>query len=204
MTPRQIIEEVRSETFRDASGHTGKVELAPPLAPAEIDQFERQQPEPLPSTIRDLLGLAGGFTLLGEHVDFRGQIQSEFEPPFTCGLPIYTDGFGSFWTAHIAPDTGDWSPIFFVSPDPPVIVVQSRDLADFLVELFNRFRPGEASALDQVYALSLDIWSQDRGIHRAAELRNCADPVLEAFASGLQDEDLIADLRERTIGSGFT
>jgi hypothetical protein len=204
MTPRQIIERALAETFRDAIGRTGQVQLASPLDPEEIARFDLQQPAPLPDVMRDLLGFARGFTLLGERVDFRGEAPSEFVPEFADGVPIYTDGVGSFWMAHVHPETGEWAPILFVSSDPPVVVIQSRDLADFLEELFNMFRPGRASALDRVYPISLEIWTQNLGFHRVAELRSSTDQALRAFAASLKDEDLIADLRARTIGSGFT
>ncbi len=204
MTPRQILEEALAETFRDATGRTGQVRLAAPLAPEEIALFDLEQPAALPDGIRDLLGFARGFTLLGERVDFLGDNPSEFAPPVPLGIPVYTDTFGSFWMVRVHSETGEWAPILFVSSDPPVVVVQSRDLADFLVELFNLFRPGRASTLDQVYATALDIWTNNRGIHRVAELRHSNDPALRAFASSLKDDDLLADLRARVIGSGFT
>jgi hypothetical protein len=204
MTPRQVLEEALSETFRDATGRTGTVQLAPPLDPYEIALFDLEQPAPLPAIIRDLLGFARGFTLLGERVDFLGDSPSEFAPPCPFGIPICTDTFGSFWMAHVHPQTGDWAPILFVSSDPPVVVVQSTDLAAFLGELLSLFRPGRASALDQVYAIALEIWTDNRRLHRVAELRDSNDPALRAFASSLKDDDLLADLRARVIGSGFT
>jgi len=203
MTPKAVLEGALRETFHDAAGRSGRVELEHPLSGKELERFQGQQPAPVPDDIRELLRFTRGFTLLGERVDFRGDIRSEFEPAFCCGIPVRTDGFGSFWVVHVHPGTGEWAPVFFTSQDPPVAVIQSRDLVDFLEELFNLFRPGRASALVEVYRISLDIWCHDRGLRKVAEVRNSPDPTLRVFAGGLQAGAYVADLRSRVLGSGF-
>jgi hypothetical protein len=118
-------------------------------------------------------------------------------------VPIHTDGFGSFWVVHVHPGTGEWAPVLFTSQDPPVVVVQSRDLVGFLEELFNLFRPGRVSALEAVYQVALDIWSHDRGLRTVAEARHSPDPTLRVFAETLKDAAYVADLRSQVVGSGF-
>lgn len=203
MTPRELLESTLWETFRDPVGRSGRVELDLPLDEEELEAFEGLQPARLPDDVRDLLGFARGFTLLGERVDFRGHLPSEFDVPFACGVPIYTDGYGNFWVVHVHPATGEWAPVLFTSHDPPVIVVQSGDLGDFLEEFFNLLRPGQISNLATIYRVALDVWSQDRGLCRAVELRNAAEPALRAFARTLRDDSYIADLRHWDPGIGF-
>ena len=203
MTPKEIIERALPETFRDAVGRSGRVELVPPLSREELESFQGRQPAPLPEDIRELLRFARGFTLLGERVDFLGDIRSEFSPPLPCGIPVYSDGFGCFWAVYVHPGTGEWAPVFFASQDPPVAVIQSRDLSDFLEGLFNAYRPGRVSALDQVYRLALDVWRRNRGLRPVAGVRHSGDPTLRGFAEGLKDGDYVADLRGAAVGAGF-
>ena len=203
MTPKALLERTLPETFHDAAGRSGRVELELPLTATEVETFQGRQPAPLPEDVRDLLRFTRGFSLLGERVDFRGEVQSEFEPAFCCGVPIRTDGFGSFWIVHVHPGTGEWAPVLFTSQDPPVVVVQSRALVDFLEELFNLFRPGRVSALEAVYQVALDIWSHDRGLRTVAEARDSPDPTIRVFAQTLKDGAYVADLRGQVVGSGF-
>lgn len=203
MTPKELLESTLWETFRDLDGHSGRVELGLPLSPEELDAFQGLQPGPLPDDVRELLGFARGFTLLGERVDFRGDLPSEFDVPFASGVPVYTDGYGSFWVVHVHPSTGEWLPVFFASHDPPVVVVQGPDLTDFLEEFFNLLRPGHVSTLAAVYRMALDVWSHDRGLRRVAEARQAVDPVLRDFAGSVREDGYVADLRHWAPGSGF-
>ncbi len=204
MTPKESIESVLLETFRDADGHTEQVRLEAPLTVAEIQVFQQDQPAPLPDDIQELLRFNRGFTLLGECVDFLGTNRSEFEPSFPCGIPLHSDGFGNFWIAHTDPSTGAWAPILFVSYDPAVLVIQSADLVNFLEDFFTAFRPGPANALNQIYQIAFDIWRLDQGLSKVVEVRASPEEAIRAFVKGLKDEDYIADLRGRIIGSGFS
>jgi cell wall assembly regulator SMI1 len=204
MTPKESIESVLYETFRDANGHTGQVELEDPLTAAELERFQEDQSAPLPPDILELLRFTSGFTLLGECVDFRGTNRSEFEPPFSWGLPLCSDGYGTFWIVDIDPSTGVWGPILFTGHDPPVMVIQSSDLVNFLEEFFNTFRRGIVSTLDQVYRVSFDIWRHDRGLRRVVEVRTSPDATIRTFVKDFKDDDYVADLRERIVGSGFS
>ena len=203
MTPKELLERARAETFQDGAGRTGTLELAPGLAEEELATFQGRLPGPLPADVRALLLFARGFAVLEETVDFTGEIESEFAPAFPCGVPVYTDGFGSFWIVHVGPDTGEWAPVLFSPYDPPVVVVQSETLVDFLQEVFNLLRPGRVSALDRVYQAAFDVWSCAGGLRRVAEVRDSPDPVVRAFAAGLKDEDYVADLRGTVVGTGF-
>lgn len=204
MTPKESIETVLLETFENALGHTGQVRLEAPLTLAELADFQEDQSAPLPAEIRELLRFTRGFSLLGESVDFQRINRSEFEPSFPGGIPLHSDGFGSFWIVHIDPITGAWAPILFAGHDPPVLVIQSPDLVSFLEEFFNTFRPGTANALTQVYRTAFDIWRLDRGLHRVAEVRQSPDTAIQTFVKDLKDDDHVADLRGRIIGSGFS
>jgi len=83
-------------------------------------------------------------------------------------------------------------------------VNQGHDLVHFLEEFFNTFRPGNASALDQVYQVSFDIWRLNRGLSKVVEVRAPPDATIRAFVKDFKDDDYIADLRSRSSGSGFS
>ncbi len=204
MTPKESIESVLLETFQNERGRTGQVQLEAPLTLAELAEFQEDQSAPLPAEIRELLRFTRGFSLLGENVDFQGTNQTEFEPSLPGGIPLHSDGFGSFWIVHVDPGTGAWAPILFAGHHPPVLVIQSQDLGSFLEEFFNTFRPGKSNALLEVYRTAFDIWRLDRGLYRVAAVRESPDAALRAFAKDLKDEDYVADLRSRIIGSGFS
>jgi hypothetical protein len=204
MTPKASIERVLRETFHDAFGRRGALELDAGLSADELEAFQRGLPAPLPAEMLELLQFCAGFALAGDRVDFRGRNRSEFEPALSCGVPIYSDGFGTFWVVHVDPCTGAWAPVLFVGHDPPALVVQSPDLVAFLEGLFDAFRPGRASALDEVYRVAFDVWCHGRGLRRVAEVRASADPTVRAFVKDLRDDDRVADLRGKVVGSGFT
>jgi hypothetical protein len=203
MTPKACLERVLTETFHDAFGRRGKVELDAGLAADELEAFQRELPAPPPAEVVELLRFSAGFALAGGRVDFRGRNRSEFEPALSCGIPIYSDGFGNFWVVHVDPRTGAWAPVLFLCHDPPALVVQSPDLVAFLEGLFDAFRPGRASALDEVYRVAFDVWRHGRGLRRVAEVRASADATVRAFVKDLRDDDRIADLRDKVVGKGF-
>jgi hypothetical protein len=65
-------------------------------------------------------------------------------------------------------------------------------------------RPNAKSSINEVHdAASTRIWREDPWGRRACELRDSTDDTLRDFASTLNDEDLVFDLRGEVVGSGF-
>jgi hypothetical protein len=95
---------------------------------------------------------------------------------------------------------GDWGNVFYVSHDPPVIAYQAPDLASFMADVFLFCTDIESSGF--IAADSELI--QQVPLVKAASLRGSGDAVIREFASTLEDRDLVADLREKRPGIGFS
>lgn len=203
-TPRQILADAVREPLADNEGKMIGLELQPGLSAAEASAFESRLPGPLPEDVRELLLLTRGFDISGLAVDFEGQMMFEYEPAFPCGLPVCHDGYGNFWVVDVNPETGGWDHVFFACHDPPVLVYQAGTLSAFLDGLLDCFRPDRESAVDYVHDLAaMRVWDQRKSLKKAGELRPEADPVMSSFTQSLQDDALVADLRQREVGNGF-
>jgi hypothetical protein len=206
MSPREIIESVRDERFQDEDGDEFAITLHPGLSEAEYQAFAGRFPVPPSEEIRELLRFTRGFDFSAvDQVDLRGELDFEDESIFPLGLPICGDGYGNFWVVDVNPESGAWAPIFYACHDPPVVAYQAATLAEFLVEVFQMGRPDATSAVDHVHEeVVFTIWNENPGLLPVLEARQSADRELRAFAEGLDERALIADLREPRIGSGFS
>jgi len=95
--------------------------------------------------------------------------------------------------------------VLFVSHDPPVVVVQAADLAQYVHQVLAVGRSDDAQELDEVAThASLRIWREDPDLIDVVAARQSADPMLSKFAAELPDAYRIADLRNAGRGTGFT
>lgn len=72
------------------------------------------------------------------------------------GLPIATDGFGNHWVAEFR--EGRPAEVLFVAHDPPVVVLQTRSLGEFLVQWFESALDPDDGSLDRVHDAANAIW----------------------------------------------
>lgn len=78
------------------------------------------------------------------------------------GLPVATDGFGNHWIADVR--DGRPAEVLFIAHDPPVVVLQARSLADFLVQWFESgLDPDAGSPLDAVHEAANEVWRRPPG-----------------------------------------
>ena len=150
------------------------------------------------TTCRALLERAGGID--GgplETIDFTGaSFDVEIRDIFPSGLPIAHDGSGNHWVLDLTPDAVP-PLVFFASHDPPVILVQSPDLAHFLDEVFGDPLPSRKSLVheDRLF----HVWRENPGeLDHAAALTG--DEELRAFAATLDDRYTVVDLRTPRSG----
>jgi SMI1 / KNR4 family (SUKH-1) len=165
--------------------------LRPPPSRDEVDALETELGVPLPGDLRALLDLTGGIDggRLGT-IDLTGaSFDVELSDIFPSGLPIARDGSGNHWVLDLTPDAAP-PLVFYASHDPPVVLIQSLDLAHFLDEAL---APGKS--------LVHDMWHENPLDHAAAL---AGDDELRAFAATLDDGYTIVDLRTPTIGTGFS
>jgi hypothetical protein len=198
MDPVEIIERAHAE-------HSG-LELRPPLPHDAVDTLEAELRVPLPSDLRTLLermGAIDGSPLAT--MDFTGRsFDVEVGDMFPSGLPIAQDGSGNHWVLDLTPDAAP-PPVFYVSHDPPVVLLQSPDLGHFLTEVFRKFDPPRTSLVDDVHDDRIfRVWRTNPGaVDHGAALEG-GDDELRAFASALEDSHTIVDMRTAEIGMGFS
>lgn len=186
------------------------VKLMPGLSEAELAQFQKTLPRPMPESVREALLYAAGFdakpigSLRGKALQLRlaGHDSFEFDQAFPKAIDLLPDGSGNFWVIDIDRETGDWGPVFYARHDPAVIVVQAPDLPTFLSQLL---RPAGSGTLESVVGEAVTrIWNDDPLLMSEADARASTDTTLSSFAKTLPSNFMIADLRSRTIGSGFS
>ncbi len=118
-------------------------------------------------------------------------------------VPLCGDSFGNFWVVEVQKN-GDWGPVFFANHDPPVLVVQAKDMTTFIDQVLSLGRQDRTSAVDEVHdAASTRIWRDEPWGKRAADLHGSPDATVRQFIEQLNADDLVFDLREQVIGSGF-
>ena len=206
MTLLQIIKEIQSQTFTDEDGPF-EVEWFPGMTEEEVQAFSRSLPRPLFEDVRELLSYTRGFCgLTADVVDFTGRdILFAQEAIFPHGIPIASDGCGNFWVVDLTPSSTTYGPVYFACHDPPIILFQSADLASFLEELINCYRPPFESSIDAVHQDRLHrVWRTNPGVISTTEARSSTDEHLVQFASTLDSSWSIIDLREAEVGFGFS
>ena len=100
-------------TLVDVVRRESGIRLHPGLTDADLRQFQRTLPAPLPSDVADLLRFATGFDVPhGEPVDFTGRSHR-------------------FELVDVAPD-GAWGPVFYACHDPWLVCVAFDTLGEFI------------------------------------------------------------------------
>jgi hypothetical protein len=204
-----IIELLRSNqnmVFVNEDGIEERLELLPPLTPAEMTAFEKTLPCPIPDEIRELLLVTGGFRGVLEEVNFGGPLlEFGLEEIFPHAISIAGDGFGNFWVIDLTSESHAWGPVLFASHDAPVVVYQCDDLAHFVVEVF-RFgnKPWKSEIDDAHEELSTKIWRDNPGVLTHEDCLQSGDIYLQEFARSLDATWLFVDLRNAKLGDGFS
>jgi hypothetical protein len=163
----------------DEDGNEDVLRLLPPATAEQIRALEADLPCPVPSRIRALLSATRGFENGPlESMDFCG-LPGGFgmEELFPHALALAHDGFGNYWIADLHPDSVDWAPA----------------------------NPPHESELDTVHEeVVTDIWRHDPGVISATDGRASDDASVRALAESLDDHWEIFDLRNATVGDGFS
>ncbi len=207
MKPIQILREAKSRSLIDEDGDEIEVSLLPGLGEIGLKEFEDSLPCTLPEEVRELLLLTRGFEgAVADQVDFTGSdLEFELKRVFPHGVPIAADGFGNFWVVDLTPESTTFGPIWFACHDAPVILYQSRDLSEFLVELFKACQPPHESLINDVHEDRIqNVWRTNPGVSTFEACVESSDSVLREFASALDPSFQIIDLRSAQPGDGFS
>jgi hypothetical protein len=202
MTPLEALDELRSAKLIDTDGNPVELKLKPPMTAAELAEFEDSLPCHLPVDVRELLLTTRGIEGPSQDIDFNGTPDFGLDEVFPHPIVIAGDGFGNFWV--IDATAAGWGPVYFACHDAPVILYQSADLSEFLTELLKCYQPPHESLLQEVQEDRMSkVWATNPGTMTVAEAAAGSDAELKAFASSLEPEWLIVDLRQAKPGAGF-
>lgn len=207
LDPTDVVRDALGRALVDEDGEAVTLRLRPGLSESELIAFRNTLPMALPPAIERLLRFCSGIegTSAAEAIDFTGRtIAFEFVEAFPHGLPIAEDGWGNFWVVDLSTSSMDWGPIYFACHDAPIVLLQSPNLAEFLVEVFRIDTPPHTSLVDDVHEDRLfRVWKEQPGIIPQPAAASSADPTLRAFAAPLSASHVIIDLRGAVPGQGF-
>jgi len=180
--------------------------LLPGLSDQEIANLETSLTMAVPPDVRALLQFSAGLKVKNfETVQFAGYAGFEFTEAFPRSVALVPDRFGNYWIVDINSETGAWGAVFFVCHDPPVVVVQAHDLAEFILQISDFAATEIESALRSIQQDAVDkIWKYDPWLITRDEADKGSDPLLSNFARKLPKDFRVVDLRSLEIGSGFS
>ena len=200
---RSVLERARSRVFTNEDGESEALELLPPATDEEISELQSGLPGPIPDDVRSLLELASGFCLFGDEIDFLGRSAGQYlEGASACQLDLNNDGCGNSWFVDVRPD-GTWGGVYFACHDPPVLLLQSRDLVSFLQDYVKALSADSWDDSPLVRGDDLDIWPDNPLARSASEIRGSEDEVLREFSIESPEDALIVDLRHAKPGEGL-
>ncbi len=203
MTAREVIE--KGLELDGTESASFQFRLKPGLSHAQIQDLEERLNATLPSEVRELLAFTSGFYSrpIG-NVNFSAKEMFEFPDILPLGLPLAADECGNNWVVDIKRSTGEWGAVFFLSHDPPVVVIQAPDLVRFISQIFDYGDSEPNGRLNYVREMAASkIWREDPYLLDIGASRVSADPNLAEFSRQLSDAFRIADLRSLEVGSGF-
>jgi len=222
MTPRDILEQARSEHFTwvdyyaddtpfDAGAEERqdqRLDLRPAMSDEEIRALEERLPGKLPVEVRDLLCFASGFSLGAHEVSFHRYNMWGYDFLLPHVAVLDDDGAGNSWVIEINPEGADWRHVWFVCHDPPVLVYQCEILAEFIdgvldLSRFEKCKHGHRSILYHIDDLCIKLWRGNKRFPKASSFRRTDDSTLAAFVATLDDAASIIDLRGAKTGDGF-
>ncbi|GEP96458.1 SMI1/KNR4 family protein [Chitinophaga cymbidii] len=206
MTALETLKSILPEVYISEDEDEYQIELKPGLTDQQIETLARQFPTGrIPDDIRELLKFSAGFEFFGlDGITFDGIGQFGFETIFPVSIQLAGDGYGNFWVLDIDKN-GTWGRVFYVCHDPAVVVRHSDNLAQFIGHIHEFGKRGSNSHLDIIHENNvIKVWRKDTCLIDIETARQSADIVLKNFAQSLPDGFVVADLRNKPNGSGFS
>jgi hypothetical protein len=201
------VAEIRAAQARrllDEDGHEVHLVLGAPATAEEVARLQDRSGAHLPQELREILAVTRSIEGPLDAIDFLGEPAGIDVPGMPSVLALAGDGFGNFWVADLTPEDTDVVPVFFACHDPPVVLLQSPTLGDFLHEAFRQLTPPHESLIDVVHDdRAFNVWGTDHGALTRQQAMATGGEVA-AFAQTLDHDDyLIYDLRASSPGEGF-
>lgn len=198
------------EALRDVeSGFNARGETFQVLEPLSQDELRelRDRGVHVPESICDLLLFAGGVDLgIRGEIRFFGPIgDSGHNDLFPRSIVLGNDDFGNEALVDLAQSSDTWGPVFYICHDPPVVVIQSPTLTEFISALASENWGRERSFPSQSIEQAIDdIWARDPYSQPADKWLEGPMAVPRDSLAALLPDGLVTDLRESVVGSGFS
>jgi hypothetical protein len=202
----EILRKAAGTRFVDRKGKGLPLKLLPGLPETEITDLETKLGFSLPIEIRDLLLYCRGFEGFDDVVEFVdfGGICNFYSAELPHGLAVAKDVCGNHWVVDLVVDQPEGTAVFYACHDPPVYIFQADSIGHFISEVLRRGNDPWTSEIDYVHdECDMDIWTGNPGVLSRDESL-AGDQELKEFAESMDDSYLFVDLRNPSIGQGFS
>lgn len=210
----EFLKQTEGTVCVDQTGKKKTLALLPPLTEQEFSALETSLPCPLPEEMRELLRFARGFDGIACRLDHRFEIDEVcfadlhgfgLEDVFPHAKEVAVDGCGNSWVVDLNSESKAFEPIFFFCHDPPVVVYQTGSLFHFVQEVVRGSNPPWKSEIADVHeSLATRIWRENPCAMNRSQCLAAGDHELKAFAESLDETWELIDLRNPTIGDGYS
>lgn len=206
MSPLQALKELLNDRFQSEDGKEVRATALKGLTMAEIEELRKLLPgKGMPDEIVELLRFSSGFKYdFFDEVSFINADTFNLEAFFPNVVELAGDGAGNFWLLDVD-YAGNWGSVYYACHEPAVIMKQAESLTDFIKQIHDWAKQGDNALFFQLYEHATGKIGKLRngGFINTETAKASNDPVLRAFAATLPSEYLVADLRNKPIGSGF-
>jgi len=207
----ELLRKSEGHVFKNPDGVESTFKLLPPLTDEELRNLQAQIPCRIPEEMCEIFRCARGFEGVWlETIDFSGLTFSfgmgfGMEKLFPHPVHIAGDGLGNFWTVDLTSGSEKWGPIFYACHDAPVVILQSRCVSDFIVEVLKELEAPWKSEIDDVMERhARTIWRDNPGVISYDQCVASSDADLREFAASLDSSWEFVDLRSCVVGEGFS
>lgn len=206
-----VLKQAERMEFVDRKGVKTKLELEAGATRKELLEIEKSLPCALSAEIRELLEYSCGFSfefadnLLEGELGYADLPSGYLDDVLPMAIPLIYDGSGNQWMIDLDSESSRFGPVFYGCHDPPVLIYQASSLAEFLEEIFKLGNAPWTSKVSEVHEdYAHQIWRDNPGVLSYDECMASADADLKEFASSLDSTYLFKDLRNATVGDGFS
>lgn len=168
----------------------GRCQLLPGLDEAGLARVVRKLGCPMPFELEEALRFSSGIKGLSgpiAEVNLAGGI-SDLEGLAPHGISIAEDGSGNFYYLEVLTNPTGLGAVYFVSHDPPFVVLQSLSAEEFLQDL-----RGGTLWTEPVRSRPGHTW----------EFAQEQDEAFKSFSSTFRSDWIFIDFRDARPGDGF-
>lgn len=199
-----ILISARTEALQ-SDGRPVVLHLLPPSDAIAASDFSKRYPRGIGPDFAEVTGLCAGFGIDSLEVSFTDYRFQGFDGLLNDWLELYQDGYGNTVAMEIMP-SGLAGPVWFVSHDPPVMVLVAHGLAEFVdlvIDAYRATKKHRENAFVSLHDLAMKVWQEPPRNRGASECIDSPDRELREFARTLSPTSVILDTRGFKPGDGI-